>query len=279
MSRGAPCSTALNTLIQTSLLSSPNGTRETPSTACTLNPLTPKFLSTVVLIMDVLSPLAVSQRPRNQSSASYWLTFCRLLDDGSKLFAYLDDWYLWIKPQCLDDALVSTLSFSPSKSRCGELIARTLSPKLSSTRSDPHSVALEDGHLHIQGDTEPSSVVLGEQATTTETTKTTQRFRAIASTFAELNGEGSRMQTVNDFLTTYVGAASQHVLRMSFASEHEATTYDTEVAAFWSQLIKRDATSPLFHLPLKMDGLGVGSAAQGHAAAPWRAWQWVHSPR
>ena len=31
---------------------------------------------------------------------------CRLLDDGAKLFAYLDDWYLWIKQQCLNDALV-----------------------------------------------------------------------------------------------------------------------------------------------------------------------------
>ena len=48
-----------------------------------------------------------------------------------------------------------------------------------------------------------------------------------------------------------------------------------QVVAFWSQLIKRDATSPLFHLPLKLGGLGVGSAAQRHAAAPWRAWQSV----
>ena len=30
----------------------------------------------------------------------------RLLDDGAKRFANLDDWYLWIKPQFLNDALV-----------------------------------------------------------------------------------------------------------------------------------------------------------------------------
>ena len=47
---------------------------------------------------------------------------------------------------------------------------------------------------------------------------------------------------------------------MSFVSERQATTFDTEVAAFWSQLIQRDATSPLFFLPLKLGGLGVGSA-------------------
>ena len=40
----------------------------------------------------------------------------------------------------------------------------------------------------------------------------------------------------------------------------------------WSQLAGRDVTSPLFHLPFRMGGLGVGSAVQRHAAAPWTAW-------
>ena len=40
-------------------------------------------------------------------------------------------------------------------------------------------------------------------------------------------------------------------------------------------LIQRDVTSPLFFLPLILGGLGVGSAVQRHAAAPWRAWQSV----
>ena len=44
----------------------------------------------------------------------------------------------------------------------------------------------------------------------------------------------------------YVGAASQHVLRMSFVPEQEAKNFDTQVTAFWSQLIQRDATYPLF---------------------------------
>ena len=105
--------------------------------------------------------------------------------------------------------------------------------------------------------------------------KTTRQFRAIASTLAELNAEGLSAQTVNGLFAMYVGAASQHVLRMSFVPEHEARTFDTEVTAFWSQLIKRDATSPLFHVPLKLGGLGVGSAVPRHAAAPWRAWQSV----
>ena len=35
-----------------------------------------------------------------------------------------------------------------------------------------------------------------------------------------------------------------------------------QVTAFWSQLIQPDATSPLFSLPLKLGGRGVGSAVQ-----------------
>ena len=71
----------------------------------------------------------------------------------------------------------------------------------------------------------------------------------------------------------YVGAASRHVLRMSFVLEQEAHNFDRQVMIFWSHLIQRDTTSPSFFLHLKLGGLGVGSAVQRHAAAPWRAWQ------
>ena len=71
----------------------------------------------------------------------------------------------------------------------------------------------------------------------------------------------------------YVGAASQHVLRMSFVPEQEAHNFDRQVTTFWSHFIQRDITSPLFSQHLKLGGLGVGSAVQRHAAAPWRAWQ------
>ena len=36
-------------------------------------------------------------------------------------------------------------------------------------------------------------------------------------------------QAVNDLLTMYVGAASQHVLRMSFVPEQEARNFDRQV--------------------------------------------------
>ena len=69
--------------------------------------------------------------------------------------------------------------------------------------------------------------------------KTTQRFQKI-------NAEGLNVQTVNDLLTMFVGAASQHVLRMSFVPEQEARNFDRQVTSFWSRLTQRDIASPLF---------------------------------
>ena len=53
--------------------------------------------------------------------------------------------------------------------------------------------------------------------------KTILRFQKIATTLADLNAEGLNVQKVNDLLTMYVGAASQHVLRMSFVPEQECS--------------------------------------------------------
>ena len=73
------------------------------------------------------------------------------------------------------------------------------------------------------------------------------------------------MQTVNDLLTMCVCAASQHVLRMSFVYEQEAHNFDRKVMTFWSHLMHRDITSPLFFHTSSWAGLGVGSAVQRHA--------------
>ena len=99
-----------------------------------------------------------------------------------------------------------------------------------------------------------------------------QRFRSISATLRELNQAGLKMQTVNDLLSMYVGAASQHALRTNFVPFEEAVSFDKEIEDYWSQLAGRDVTSPLFHLPLRRGGLGVGSAVHRHAAAPWTAW-------
>ena len=99
----------------------------------------------------------------------------------------------------------------------------------------------------------------------------TRHFQTISATLRELNQAGLRMQTVNDLLTMYVGAASQHALRTTLVPSEAADSYK-EIVAYWSQLAGRDVTVPLFHLPLRMGGLGVGSAVHRHAAAPWTAW-------
>ena len=104
----------------------------------------------------------------------------------------------------------------------------------------------------------------------------TQRFQNISTVLRELNQAGLKMQAVNDLLTMYVGAASQHALRTTFVPFEEAVSFDKEIVTYWSQLAGRGVTSTLFYLPLRMGGLGVGSEVQRHAAAPWTAW---HSHR
>ena len=125
-------------------------------------------------------------------------------------------------------------------------------------------------HLRIAGDSEGSPVELGGGRPSMQTA--TQRFQNISTIVRELNQAGLKMQTVNDLLTMYVGAASQHELRTTFVPFEEAVSFDNEIVSYWSQLAGRDVTSPFFRLPLRMGGLGVGSAVQRHAAAPWTAW-------
>ena len=67
---------------------------------------------------------------------------CRPHDLGAKLFAYLDEWYTWIKPQYL---------------------VQTFALITEATRSVNRELQ-DGGHLQIQGDIEPSPIVLGEQA-------------------------------------------------------------------------------------------------------------------
>ena len=96
---------------------------------------------------------------------------CRLLHDpGAKLFACLDDWYLWIKPQYLLDTFAPTtaatrsvnLELQPSKiqvwrASCQDSIPHELHDKVKPTLS------CLGGHLQIPGDIEPSLHVQGEQ--------------------------------------------------------------------------------------------------------------------
>ena len=175
---------------------------------------------------------------------------CTHYDTGAKLFAYLDDGYLWIKPQCL----LQTIAVITTATRSVNLALQSTKTQVwKGSCLDPippefqHKVTLTlsclGGHLQIHGDTEPSRVVLGEQATME---KTTQRFQKIATTLADLNAEGLNVQTVNDPLTMYVFAASQHVLRMSFVPEQEAQNFDRQVITYWSRLMHCDIASPLF---------------------------------
>ena len=210
----------------------------------------------------------------------YILTQTQLtLDSGAKLWAYLNDWYIWIKPQHIPAAikpitnatLTINLELQPTKiqiwtASCTSPIPPDYLDKAKST------LKCLGAHLRIAGDSEGSPVELGGRPSMNTATT---RFRSISTILRDLNQAGLKMQRLNDLLNMYVGAASQHALRTTFVPFEEAVSFDSKIVAYWSQLVGRDVTSPLFHLPLRMGGLGVGSAVQRHAAAPWTAWQTV----
>ena len=134
----------------------------------------------------------------------------RLLDDGAKLFAYLDDWYLRVKPHVLPCALA--LVYASNRS-----INLELQPsKIQMWRAScPDPVPLEKEKNHTQAvlvgiftsreTAGASPVVPGEHRTIVKTIRT---FRDISATLAEFNAAGLHIQTVNDLLTMYCGAAS-----------------------------------------------------------------------
>ena len=126
---------------------------------------------------------------------------CRLHDPGAKLFAYLDDWYLWIKPQYL----LQTVAIITVATRSVNLdLQSTKTQVWKGSCQDPSPPEFQDkvtltlsclgGHLQSHGDIEPSPVVLGEQ---TSMEKTTQRLQRIATTLADVNAEGLNAQAVH----------------------------------------------------------------------------------
>ena len=71
----------------------------------------------------------------------------------------------------------------------------------------------------MAGDGEGSPVELDRRPSVNTATR---RFQNISAILRELYQAGLKMQTVNDLLTVYVGAASQNALRMTFVLEAES---------------------------------------------------------
>ena len=145
----------------------------------------------------------------------------------------------------------STLLYSPPRHKCGKALARTPFYPSSKTRSRSHIVVWEDTYKSM----ETLSPALSFWVSRSPWKKQHNTFRKLLLRLQTLNAEGLNVQTVKDLLTMYVGAASQHVLRMSFVPEQEAQNFDRQAITYWSRLMHRDIASPLFFLHLKLGGL------------------------
>ena len=135
MSHDVPCCTALSKLVQTSQLSSPDGTLAPLSTGCTSSPPAPRATPTVVLTKGCSAPTCGLSAATDPVLQFVLADLCRLLDDGAKLFAHLDGWYLYIKLHCLNDALVLISATVRSVNLCTPILQN---PSVQGILPGPH---------------------------------------------------------------------------------------------------------------------------------------------
>ena len=126
MSLAELCYAASLKLTRTLLRSFPSGTPAPRSTECTMNWPTPKSLPTVGWIRVVLCQRVDFQLSLTQYFFQSWRSFARIYDSGAKLFAYLDDWYLWIKPQFL----LQTIAVITAATRSVNLALQSTKPQV-----------------------------------------------------------------------------------------------------------------------------------------------------
>ena len=122
----------------------------------------------------------------------------RTLDSGAKLWAYLDDWCIWIKPQHISAAVdlassatrTINLELQPTKiqiwtASCTSPIPRAFLDKAKST------LKCLGAHMRIAGDSEGCPIELGGPPSPPPSMKTAiQRFRSVSATLRELNQAG-----------------------------------------------------------------------------------------
>ena len=200
------------------------------------------------------------------------------LDAGAAMHLYIDDWYVWIRPEAIPAAIAHIsnairplgLSLETNKLQVWSASCTAPIPAPYNAVAAPTMTCL-GGHLRIQGDSEPAAAHLGPDDRSLE--KAINRLDTIAASIATLCQHGLKKVTANDLLSAYVGASSQHVLRMSCVTMPQATAFDDKVREIWTHLLGRPIQSDLLFAPQKMGGYGIASAVDRRAAAPWIAWQ------
>ena len=202
------------------------------------------------------------------------------MDGGADMFCYLDDWYLWVQPSKIEQAVdtiaraVDQIGLQMQSSKMQIWRAKysgAIPEKFQNIMSDTMNCL--GGHLKIHGDTVDAGIVLGNEAMTMSKTK--DRMVDVANSMKELHDHGLPLQTALALLRTYVGAASQHALRMSFVTQAEADNFDNTVIKIWSLMLGRNIENAreMFFMKTNLGGMGVASAVDRRLAAPWTAWQ------
>ena len=202
------------------------------------------------------------------------------LDPGARLYSYLDDTYLAVRPDLGARALAGlrqllaplglelndnkTLVWSPAG-------IQAVLPELA-----PRYVAVLPvlgAQLRAPGDPDGAALPLGGQGCGLD--GATTRLGRLWASLERLLQAGLKRQAAAALLNTYAGNASQHHLQLALASAEETFRYDAALRGCWESLLRRplgQEACELLGLPAKLGGAGAQWAATRRAAACWAAW-------
>ena len=200
------------------------------------------------------------------------------LDPQAKMLVYLDDGYIWVRKDLLDDVAriiadrfaQDNLEIQPTKLKVwvpdGSSMAQTWENRKVETLDCLGS------HLRIAGEEQSSPIVLGEVPE--PFAEPERRLQSITANLVDLvNNGGLSKHVATSLLRSYVMSASQHVLRNNFATKQQAAEFDRKVLDSFTQLLGKqvDNSSPC-HLPTKNGGVNITIAEDRCHIAIWTAW-------
>ena len=135
-------------------------------------------------------------------------------------------------------------------------------------------------HLRAQGDSDEAAHLLGHGSNGLP--EATQRLRKLWSGLQELLGAGLKRQAAAALLRTYAGAASQHALQLTHATEADALHYDSTLKAAWESLAGRtldDTASKRLGVPAKRRRRALGCYETARRLLGWLDCAGVRSAR
>ena len=204
----------------------------------------------------------------------------RRIDPQAKMYSYLDDTYLVLAPATASLALTGLnqalapigLALNARKTAVWSPAGAAAIPQELQS-SFISELPVLGSYLKSAGETGESPFNLGGAGCGLDVVA--ERLQKLWLCLKGLGQAGLQRQAVGALLRSYAGPASQHALRLSYATAEDAERYDRTLAQCWAELAERpldEIAVCMLGLPVRMGGCGVQYAGTRRHAAYFAAW-------